>query len=168
MAIEYESLIAYSLMDGTSGFIAVEVKYAESLNAPASPRRPHHVALTEGSRLYRSAGAEHLRKPLIEQFVREHQLCHTMLHRKRLFDRGHFLVVSPRLNSDVSRAVSIYQSELSQVGVSLIPFDHITIEEIIQIISAAGGDHVATLIDERYLNLGPIQQAITDWTPFSI
>ncbi|ESX54730.1 hypothetical protein X760_27835 [Mesorhizobium sp. LSHC422A00] len=158
-------LIAYTGKDAKSGFIGIEVKYSESRPGTATPVKERHLEVARRSKLFVDPDDSALHQAPLRQFYAEHTLCYSMVHERRHFDRGAFVVVSPTLNHEMAATIETYRRHLDPAGSNSLPFGVVSLESIVAAISDAGETDLARKLDERYLDLSPIFDLIDDWEP---
>ena len=91
------------------GFIAIEVKYAESMQEPAPALKPRYDEIADQSGLFIDARIRGTtRANPLQQLWREHLLAQAMLMRGD-YDEGRFVVIAPRLNYHVQNAIQPLQ-----------------------------------------------------------
>lgn len=160
-----DALIAYRESDGETGFVGIEVKYAEAPTSTATPAKPRLLELASKSGLFKDASAPELQQSSLRQFFAEHVLCYSMVHEQRLFDRGRFIVIAPTMNHEIQSALEAYQAHLDPAHRGLLPFKVVSLEAVVAAICDAGELELARLLDERYLDFGPVYDLIDDWIP---
>jgi hypothetical protein len=106
-----------------------------------------YEAIAETSDLFVDPANPVLRRNPLQQIFREHCLAQTMIDAK-LYDEGSFIVIYPRLNWQVDRAVAAYAEELS--GNGQVRFLPITLEQMIGAIGAADAVAYAQALHRRY------------------
>jgi hypothetical protein len=145
----FDVFVIYTTRRSETGFIAVEVKYAETCQEPAPELRPRYNDLASTCGLFIEPSSPRLYANPLQQFFREHLLAQAMLMR-RDYDEGRFAVIAPRLNYSVQNAISGYQRELDDVGPQHAGFASITLEKIIEAIAHAGEPDYARALFRRY------------------
>ena len=163
----FDVVVTYSAKDGANCFLGIEVKYAESTPATATPVKPRLLEVAELSRMYIDAGAAGLHRPPLRQFFAEHTLSYAMVHERRDFDRGRFVLIAPTMNHEMATAVQAYGGHLATSAPEAIPFDVVSLERLVAAMAACGQTELARSLDERYLDFGPVYDLIDDWTPHS-
>jgi hypothetical protein len=144
--------------DGAKTFIAVEVKYSESMTEPEARLRPRYDELSRSSGLYTDPDDEALRKNPLQSFWRGHMLAQSMLE-AGLYDRGVFVLIAPRQNRDVQRAARAYAKRLSDVD-GKVAFLNVELEDAIDAIRSAGATGLAAALFERYVDFGPVHDLV--------
>lgn len=144
--------------DGAKTFIAIEVKYSESMTEPEARLRPRYDDLSRASGLYAEPDDEALRKNPLQSFWRGHMLAQSMLD-AGLYDRGVFILIAPRQNRDVQRAARAYAKRLTQVE-GKVGFLNVELEDAIKAIRTAGASDLATALHERYTDFGPVHDLV--------
>ena len=155
----FDVLIAGQSRKGQRSFIAIEVKYSESMNEPAASIRPRYNAVSTRSGLFKDPEHPALRSAPIQQLWREHMLSQTMLD-NGLYDSGLFLVVHPAKNEDCSVAVASYKQHLHEPSAGNPAFAALTLEECVQGMRDIGEAELADALFTRYLDFDRIEAAI--------
>ena len=141
------------------------MKYAESFPATATPVKPRLLEVAELSGTYVDASRPELHRPPLRQFFAEHNLCYAMVHERRDFDRGRFVLIAPTMNHEMATVVQAYRGHLATSAPEAIPFDVVSLERLVAAMADCGQAEVARSLDERYLDFGPVYNLIDDWTP---
>jgi hypothetical protein len=110
----FDLLVRYARADGRKGFVAIEVKYSESMREPEAKLRPRYDELSEMSGLFVDHAEPALRSNPVQQLWREHLLAQSMID-NGLYDEGYFILIAPTLNWHVQSAAEIYRSQLRDV-----------------------------------------------------
>lgn len=145
----FDVLLRYEKPDGTRGFVAIEMKYSESCQEPASAVRRRYDDLAEVSGLFVEPRKPALRTKPLQQLFREHLLAQAMLMRGD-YDEGRFVVIAPQLNALVARAVAGYHAELKPAGEDHVSFASVTLEDAIVALAMAGEEQYAARLYRRY------------------
>ncbi len=143
---------------GAKTFIAIEVKYSEAMQEPEARRRERYDELVEACGLYRDPSDRTLLANPIQQLCREHMLAQCLITH-RLYDRGVFVCLAPRLNDPAQRACNIYGTRLTAQP-DVCAFESLTLEALISTIGDAGEQEFAAALDERYCDFTPVHQLI--------
>lgn len=113
--VEYER-------DGKSGFIGIEVKYAESLREEQARRsaeifekhKERYEHLTQAYGVFTPDVIDTLRRPPLSQIWRDHLLSIALLrHADRKYDEGCFVFLFPSLNKQCQDGVNEYAKYLA-------------------------------------------------------
>ncbi len=144
--------------DGVKTFIAIEVKYSESMTEPEARLRPRYDELSRSSGLYTDPDDEALRKNPLQGLWRGHMLAQSMLD-AGLYDRGVFVLVAPRQNRDVQRAARAYSKRLTNAD-GKVAFLNVELEDAIDAVRRAGAADLATALHERYTDCGPVHELV--------
>ncbi len=155
----FDVLVAGINRQGLRSFVAIEVKYSESMNEPPATPRPRYEEVSEASGLFKNPEHSALRSAPIQQLWREHMLCQTMLD-NGLYKSGLFLVVHPAKNEDCSRAIASYREHLQEPGGGSPAFAALTLEDCLQGLREIGQAQLADALFARYLDFGRIEGAI--------
>jgi len=146
------------MTDGRHGFIAIELKYSESMGEPPARMRPRYDELSRQSQLYRDPDDPALRANPLQQFWRQHMLAHAMVA-NGVHSAGRFLVIAPSFNSQVQHAIHLYRQQLID-GPATISFDAIPLENVVAAIKRAGANEIAALLHERYCDFSALDALI--------
>ena len=142
---------------GRRTFVAVEIKYSESMAEPLATPRPRYDALSRETGLYVDPEAKALRANPLQQLWREHMLAQALVSTGR-HDRGVFVLAGPALNEDVGRAAALYRGHLAGAADN-VGFEHVTLEALIDII-VEEGEPAGTALRHRYLDFDPVHALI--------
>lgn len=153
----FDLIVRYRAKKGGHGFIAIEVKYSETMMEPAARLRPRYDELSASSGCFKSPDAPELRASPLQQFWRQHMLAAAMLQ-NRLYTEGRFIVVGPRFNTQVQNAVASFRHHV--VEQAPVQFDAIPLESIVDCICKAGATDTANALFDRYCNFAPINDLI--------
>lgn len=141
-----------------NAFVAVEVKYSETMQEPAAKVRPRYDELSRESGLFRDPDHPALRGSPLQQLWRQHMLAYAMVA-NGLYDSGRFFVVAPAHNTQVRRAVDLYREHLVAEH-SPVPFIATTIEDMAEAIDRSGAFETARLIHERYCDFSAVDALV--------
>src|SRR3546814_21141930 len=70
----FDVFVTCTTSNGQKGFIAIEVKYSETMTEPAATLRPRYEALSNLVEVFSAPDAPELRKNPLQQLWREHML----------------------------------------------------------------------------------------------
>jgi hypothetical protein len=161
----FDVVLAYAGPGGVSGFIAVEVKYAESVAEPQNDLNARHAELAAAAGLHKTPVADMLTGGSLQQFFRQHLLAQAMLARG--FASGTFMVLAPALNTPVQNAVRRYADQLNEAAAGKVVFESRTVEEFVGALRQCGERAHADALHHRYLAWervdDVIEQAIADF-----
>jgi hypothetical protein len=161
----FDVVLTYAGPGGVSGFLAIEVKYAESIVEPQNELNSRHVELATTAGLHKAPEAELLVGGPLQQFFRQHLLAQAMLARG--YASGTFMVLAPALNTPVQKAVCRYAEQLTEPGARKVAFASCTLEEFIGALRQCGERAHADALHRRYLAWERvdelIEQAIADF-----
>lgn len=147
--------------DGRRSFIAIEVKYTESMTEPPAPLRHRYDELSEGSGLFKDARSLCLRAMPLQQLWREHLLSRAMMT-EGLYDVGLFVVAHPKRNLQVGEAVTAYKKELAFESPLETGFDSVSIEKLLEARRSGGDVAFADAFQARYLDIERVEKLIFD------
>ncbi len=144
----FDALLRYERADGRKGFVAIEVKYSESMREPEAKLRPRYDELSESSGLYIDHAQQALRRNPLQQLWREHLLAQSMVG-NGLYDEGYFILIAPALNYHVQGAVELYRAQLKEPEKGKVRFVNLTLESVIEKIRRDDPEH-ANALYRRY------------------
>jgi hypothetical protein len=142
---------------GSHGFVAIELKYSESMTEPPARVRPRYDVLSRTSGLYRDPDHPALRQNPLQQLWRQHMLAAAMVQ-NGLYSTGRFILVAPTFNTQVAEAVCLYRQHLTDDPP--VDFDAVSLETVIAAIKRAGADDIGDLLHDRYCNFDPVDALI--------
>ncbi len=144
----FDVFVAYTSGAKTQGFVAIEVKYAESLGGAPARHRPRYDQVADDMGVFLPETRPRLRQQPLEQFWRDHLLAGSLvLHAASGFHEGSFAVVYPEGNTVVGEAVEAYGACLRDASA----FKVWTLERVLDAVRTLGAGAWATTVRERYL-----------------
>ena len=149
----FDVLIQCRTVDGKSGFIAIEVKFSETMTEPAARLRPRYDELSASCGCFRHPDNPALRTSPIQQFWRQHMLAASMLQ-AGLYDTGRFVVVAPIFNNQVQNAIAAFRSQIADEAP--VRFDAVTLETLVETIGKTDAKEAAAALHQRYCNFEPV------------
>lgn len=110
----FDVFVEYTKGDKT-GFIGIEVKYAESLKEETKDKanknfKEQYATLTNTCGLFKTDSVDFLRQPPLSQIWRDHLLCISTIQD---YDEGFFVFLFPSKNSNCQKGVDDYKHYLS-------------------------------------------------------
>jgi hypothetical protein len=154
----FDVLIRGKTAEGKRSFVAVEVKYSESMTEPLADHRPRYDELSDASGLYRDGAAGALRANPLQQLWREHMLAQSMVMHG-LYETGLFVVIAPALNSHVQAGAALYADHLRSDGDG-IGFRSIALEDVLTVVGAQGAEELEAELRDRYCDFEPVHALI--------
>lgn len=146
----FDVFLPYATPAGKHGFVAIEVKYAESLDAKPARYRARYDEVAEAMRVFEASKLADLRKAPLEQLWRDHLLAGSIVFDGRAgYERGTFAVVYPSANAPVASAVASYRTCLRCAD----DFQAITLETLLATIERHGSHDWPHRVALRYLGL---------------
>ncbi|MDP3803477.1 MAG: hypothetical protein U1C74_31985 [Phenylobacterium sp.] len=158
-ATAFDGFINLRLEDGRKAFIAIEIKYSETAGEPEPRMRDRYDDLSVSSELFSDPDDPALRRNPIQQFWRLHLLAQSMID-AGLYDAGKVVVIAPRLNDQVQRALGLYQRHLAPAREGKAGFLNLPLEDAISALALAGAPDMARAITTRYVDFTPIHALI--------
>jgi hypothetical protein len=146
-------------VDGESGFIAIEMKYTETMAEPLSNLRPRYDELSAQVGIYKEPGAEALRASPLQQLWREHMLSRAMITGEP-FSTGRFVVIYPKQNHQCASAVKAYQKQLISTDPEASGFQAVTLDDCVKTLYDIGEQEIADAMFGRYLDFKRVDEAI--------
>lgn len=154
----FDALATARAPDGAKTFLAVEVKYSESMTEPEARLRQRYDELARSSGLYAEPDDEALRKNPLQGLWRGHMLAQSAVD-AGLYDRGIFMLIAPRQNRDVQRAARAYATRLTNAD-GKVTFLSVELEDAIDAVRSAGAPDFAAALHERYTDFGPVHELV--------
>jgi hypothetical protein len=155
----FDVLVVCTTVDGESGFLAVEVKYSETMTEPPATLRPRYEELSSRIGVYNLPDSTALRGNPLQQLWREHMLSRTMID-NGLYSTGRFVVIYPKQNNQCVAAVNAYQTHLVSDDPEVSGFHVVTLDDCVETFRAIGDHGTADALHGRYLDFGRVEHAI--------
>lgn len=152
----FDVFIEYKNHKSESGFIGIEVKYAESLKEESSRKAEHHfdlhkeqyLRLTHESKVFKFDSIGNLKIPPISQIWRDHLLS---IATQQDFSEGFFVFLFPSLNTECKVGVSRYISQLVSSSEEMTGFYPRHLESFIGTLKGLRSDPWVIELANRYL-----------------
>ncbi|AWO95016.1 hypothetical protein DI395_07410 [Bradyrhizobium diazoefficiens] len=141
-----------------SAFIAIELKYSESMQEPPATMRPRYDELSRLSGLYKDPEHPALRLNPLQSLWRENMLAQAMVM-NGLYSSGRFILVAPRHNRQVQDAVKLYRQHLA-LAPGAVEFDAISFDDLTSCIARAGATDLAEALHARYCDFNAVDDLI--------
>lgn len=154
----FDVLIKCGTVRHENGFIAVELKYSETMQEAPAALRPRWDELSRLSGLYKDPDHPALRTTPLQLLWRQHLLASAMIM-NGLYTCGRFIIVAPRYNEQVNAAVHEYRQHLANKEGS-IEFDAVSFEDLTDCIGRAGADDLALKLRSRYCDYSALDDLI--------
>jgi hypothetical protein len=155
----FDVFVTCTTVQGDHGFVAIEIKYTETMTGPLSTQRQRYSELSRASGIYNDPDALALRERPLQQLWRENLLSHSMIE-SGAYSSGRYVVMYPRLNVQCAGAVNSYQRHLACDGPATIKFQAVTLDECVEVLGAIGDEDTAQAFHRRYLDFERVEQAI--------
>lgn len=144
----FDAMFRYSTFFGTRGFVAIEIKYSETMREPVPKMRPRYDELSESTGLFLDHAAEALRTNPLQQAWRLHMLAQSMID-AGLYDEGFFVTIAPRLNTQVRQGFEAYERHLREPQDGKVRFVNLALEDVIEATRLTDKRH-ADALHRRY------------------
>jgi hypothetical protein len=154
----FDVLLKCKTADRQNGFIAVELKYSESMQEPPATMRPRYDELSRLSGLYKDREHPALRANPLQSLWREHMLAQAMVM-SGLYTAGRFILVAPKYNRNVQEAIKAYRQHLV-LPKGAVEFDVIWFDDLTAAISQAGAPELGQALHERYCDFSTVDGVI--------
>ncbi len=155
----FDVFVICRTVDGVEGFLAIEVKYSESMAEPLATLRPRYAELSQAVGIYREPSSNTLRGSPLQQLWREHMLTRAMVG-NGLYETGRFVLIYPQQNHHCDSAARLYLRELISPQPAISGFHALTLEDCLGAFTAIGEEESAKALHSRYLDFGKIDHAI--------
>lgn len=144
-------------------FVAIEMKYSESMQAAPSAHRPRYDQIALESEAFVDPDAPTLRVAPLQQLWREHLLSLTMQTDEAPYAAGCLLLIAPSLNSGCVGAAQLYLQHLREHPNSPPSFRFIPLEDCVNALSEVGAEPLSAWLFERYLDFTPVATMVEGW-----
>lgn len=132
----FDVFIEFIPINGKSGFIAIEVKYSESLKDEPATHKQRYDDLTIASKLFNNEKLELLKFKPLQQIWRDHLLSISHLkHVNNKYDIGFFVYLYPSKNIECDEGVKAYKKCLISEDAETTGFFSIYMEDFVNILS---------------------------------
>ncbi len=155
----FDVFVTCTTPDGQQAFVAIEVKYTETMNEPPATLRPRYDELSGSVEVFKAHDAPALRTNPLQQLWREHLLSLSMV-KNGLYERGRFVVIYPAQNSNCDAAVNAYLTHLASDDAVTSGFEAVTLESCLDALRKIGDQETADALHGRYLDFRRVEQAI--------
>lgn len=144
---------------GESGFVAIEVKYSETMMEPPAQLKPRYDELSASAQVFADPTDQALRDAPLQQLWREHLLSRVMVD-NGLYGQGRLVVIHPAQNTNCASAVRAYRRHLVSTDPEVTGFQAITLEDCLTTLADIGDQETASALRARYLDFARIDRAI--------
>jgi len=144
---------------GDCAFIAIEMKYSETMSETPAALRPRYDELSASLPVFRDPAAQELRQAPLQQLWREHMLSRAMV-KSGTYSQGLFVVIHPEQNTNCGAATRAYKRQLASADPAETGFQSVTLEDCLSALAAIGADETASALRHRYLDFGQLEAAI--------
>ena len=154
----FDVLLKCTTVQHQNGFIAVELKYSETMQEPPATLRPRYDELSRLSGLYKDPDHPALRSNPLHLLWRQHLLTAAMIS-NGLYTCGRFLVVAPSYNFHVQDAVHEYRQHLASSD-GTVEFDMVSFDDLTKCIARAGREDLSRALHARYCDFKAVDELI--------
>jgi len=144
---------------GDCAFIAIEMKYSETMSETPAALRPRYDELSASLPVFRDPAAQELRQAPLQRLWREHMLSRAMV-KSGTYSQGLFVVIHPEQNTNCGAATRAYKRQLASADPAETGFQSVTLEDCLSALAAIGADETASALRHRYLDFGQLEAAI--------
>lgn len=155
----FDVFVVCKTVDGERGFIAIEVKYSETMAEPLAKLRPRYEELSKHIGIYNDPNSLALRSKPLQQLWREHMLSRAMID-NGLYSSGRFIMIYPRQNPQCDLAANAYQSQLISNDPNVSGFQVVTLNDFVENFRVIGDNQSANALYERYLDFDRVEREI--------
>jgi hypothetical protein len=156
----FDIAIAYARPDGQRAFIGIELKYSEGMAEPAPADIRKYDDLAQAAGLFKNSASALLRFTGLRQLCREHLLAQAIVMRGD-YAQADFLLIAPAHNTTVACAAGLYRAHLCDPLPGQVPFQFLTLEEVVGFIERAGAADHAALLHDRYLDWSKVDRLVS-------
>lgn len=148
----FDVFIEYETIDKKRGFVAFEVKYAESLKDKPAKHKNRYDELSNLLGFYKPDYLLELRKKPIQQIWRDHLLSSAhLIHKNTKYDEGCFVYLFPKKNKECDIAVNKYLKCLSTQDKRIIQFYPVYLEDFVNTLENLSSEDWIKDFKNRYL-----------------
>jgi hypothetical protein len=127
----FDVFVEYKPVNGSRGFLGIEVKYHENLKVAAAPHRSRYDEVAVKMGCFIPDRLASLRQAPLQQFWRDHLLAGSMIcDTESGYSEGCFIILFPAANLYCRETVRKYRECLSDSAT----FDAWTLEEVVSIL----------------------------------
>lgn len=155
----FDVFVQCTTVDGESGFIAIEMKYTETMAEPLSNLRPRYDELSGMIGIYKDPNAAELRASPLQQLWREHMLSRVMITGEP-YSTGRFVVIYPKQNHQCASAVNAYKKQLASPEPQASGFQAVTLDDCVKALYDIGDQERGDAMFGRYLDFKRVDEAI--------
>jgi hypothetical protein len=154
----FDVLLKCTTVQDRNGFLAVELKYSETMQEPPATLRPRYDELSRLSGLYKDPDHPALRSNPLQLLWRQHMLSQAMVL-NGLYTCGRFIVVAPSYNFHVQDAVHEYRQHLAGSD-GTVEFDMVSFDDLTRCIARAGAEDLSRALHARYCDFKAVDELI--------
>jgi hypothetical protein len=155
----FDVFVVCKTLDSRRGFIAIEVKYSETMTEPLTILRPRYQEISNRIGVYVSPDSINLRGSPLQQLWRGHMLSYSMVE-NGLYSIGRFIMIYPRLNNHCAAAVKAYQKHLISEDPQISRFQAVTLEDSVETFRSIEDHETAEALYKRYLDFERVEREI--------
>jgi hypothetical protein len=160
----FDAFITYVRSDGAFGFVALELKYTENGWSRQRELGARYADLMPASGLFLDPMAVELRKPPLQQFMREHALAQAAIMRGD-YSEGWFIILTPALNSSIHRICAQYAEQLAPAVEGRAGFGVWPLEGLVDTLREHGDADYADRLFRRYCDWSRVDAEIAAHVP---
>jgi hypothetical protein len=147
----FDVFFEFITVNGSKGFIGIEVKYAESMDGNTSQHRPHYENIASCMGVFEKSCLPKLQESPLQQIWRDHLLVGSLLVNGD-YEEGFLLFLYPAQNISCASAIDSYQSTLRSQDSGEHGFYVCTMEQFHLILSKLSDAQWVKQFYERYLD----------------
>ncbi|MDB5583365.1 MAG: hypothetical protein JWR80_8541 [Bradyrhizobium sp.] len=155
----FDAIITYTNRTDELGFVALELKYSESAWEQQKELGERYGELMPATGLFIDPTDEGLRRPPLQQLMREHVLAQASIMRGD-YSEGRFIVVAPELNLPVIHACNRYAAHLVSPAKRQAGFAVWTLEALVNALREHGDAGYADGLFRRYCDWSLVDDEI--------
>ena len=155
----FDVFVTCTTPDGECAFIAIEVKYSETMSETPAALRPRYDELSSNAGVFKDHAVIALRGAPLQQLWREHMLSRAMLTNGS-YSQGRFVVIHPSQNTCCVSAINAYKEHLTSSDPTESGFQSVTLENCLEALILIGDDAAAKALHCRYIDFERVERAI--------
>ena len=128
----FDVFIEYRNKENKSGFVGIEIKYAETMKDELASHKQRYEEIAKESGVFKDNSLKNLKSKPLQQIWRDHLLS---IATRKLYTEGFFMFLFPSKNENCQSAVNLYLEQLNSTDEKINGFCPRHLETIITVLS---------------------------------
>jgi hypothetical protein len=150
----FDVFVEYDSIAGKKCFYGIEIKYAEHMDDQPARLREEYDKVSNEMGIYKSESLDDLRNTSLQQLWRDHLLVGSMFKSNDAYDRGDFIILYPKGNTECGELIDKYVKTFKSDDNYFIP---LTLELFYKVLSNNLKDDWVNEFNKRYLDFDKIK-----------